>query len=128
MSEVSYSLEEVHEGRYKVETEDEELEIVIHPVLIKVFKKDQKFSFSVNNVVSVYTNTPRFGPLCSANMLSSRPAKIKKVESLVEPKIRVKVGDREFEVIIAVTNISIYPEYRDSSGAPCTIVSTVVMY
>ncbi|BAB66635.1 hypothetical protein [Sulfurisphaera tokodaii] len=129
MSEIiSYFLENIKEGKYRVETEDENILIVIHPVIVKVFRKDQKYSFVVNNVISVHTDKPRFGPLCSGNVINSRPAKIKKIEIMEEPKIDVRVDNRLFEILINVTNISIYPEYRDPYGSPCVTVSTVILY
>lgn len=129
MSEVlNYTLQEIREGKYKIETDEENIELTIHPVLLKVFRKDDKYSFIVQNLISVKTDKPRFGPLCSSNTLNSRPAKIRKVEVLVEPKIVLKAGEKIFNIVVNVTNVSIYPEYRDSFGSPCVIVSTVILY
>ncbi|AEE94497.1 conserved hypothetical protein [Acidianus hospitalis W1] len=129
MSEVlNYALQEIQEGKYKIETDEENLELILHPVLLKVFKKDDKYSFVVQNIISVNTDKPRFGPLCSSNTLNSRPAKIRRTEVLKEPKIVLKMDEKIFNIIINVTNISIYPDYRDSFGSPCVMVSTVVLY
>jgi hypothetical protein len=83
MSEVlNYALQEIQEVKYKIETDEENLELILHPVLLKVFKKDDKYSFVVQNIISVNTDKPRFGPLCSSNTLNSRPAKIRKTVPL----------------------------------------------
>jgi hypothetical protein len=129
MSEIlDYTLQGVQEGRYKIETDEENIELILYPVLLKIFKKDDRYSFVVQNVISINTDKPRSGPLCSSNTTNSRPAKIRKIEILNEPKITVKVNERIFNILINITNISIYPEYRDSFGSPCVFVSTVVLY
>lgn len=128
MSEATYELVGVEEGKYRIVTEDEEIVLVVHPVLVNVLKKGDKLTFVVNNVVSVHTNTPKFGPPCSPNMVGSRPAKIKSVETLSEPKVRARVEGKVFEISVVVTNVSVFPEHRDPFGAPCVIVSTVVLH
>ncbi|MUM65045.1 hypothetical protein D1867_07300 [Acidianus infernus] len=58
MSEVlNHILQEIQEGKYKIETDEENLELILHPVLLKVFKKDDKCFFAFQNVISVTKRT-----------------------------------------------------------------------
>ncbi|MCY0860711.1 MAG: hypothetical protein OWQ54_09840 [Sulfolobaceae archaeon] len=95
---------------------------------MKVYKDDEKLALVINNVISVSTNKPSNGPLCSPSMLSSPSAQIQKMQIISQPSLTVEVEGKRREVSIVVTNIAIYPTYRDVFGAPCVSVSTVTLY
>jgi len=87
MSEVlDYTLQSSQGGKYRVETDEENIEIILHPVIVKIFNKEGKYSFIVQNVISTFSDKPRFGPMCIGNSANSRPAKIRRTQILQEPK------------------------------------------
>ncbi|BFH74088.1 hypothetical protein SJAV_20320 [Sulfurisphaera javensis] len=123
-----YQVIESHEGVYQIKTEKETLTIKIIPIVTKVYKEDNKLGIVVNNVIATTTDKPSFGPLCNPSMLNSRSANVIEIKEIRKPSLVLKIQEKEVNVQILVTNISIYDSYRDNFGSPCIVISTVTMY
>ncbi|WP_338600316.1 hypothetical protein V6M85_11755 [Sulfolobus tengchongensis] len=123
-----YQVIESQEGVYEIKTEKENLIVKIIPVVVKMYKEDDKLGIVINNVIVATTDKPSFGPLCNPSMLSSRSANIIEIKEIRRPSGRIKIQDKEINVQIMVTNISVYDGYRDNFGSLCVVVSTVTVY
>ncbi|EZQ06693.1 hypothetical protein CM19_07030 [Candidatus Acidianus copahuensis] len=125
---VNYEVIKITEGRYRLKVGQEDVLIKTFPVILNVFETpDKETSFSVNVVVSVDSQQKKFGTLCNPSMINHPPVEVEIIERR-DAEVLLKVNDKERKVKIIATNISIYPEYRDNLGNPCTAVNWVIAY
>ncbi|AAK41090.1 hypothetical protein AB1303_13530 [Saccharolobus solfataricus] len=75
--------------------------------------------------LTVVSNKPKMGELCSADKFSRHTPFIPKIEIVSNGVTEVKVNYMKIKISAKVTNVNVYPDLRDSLGNPCVNVSWI---
>ncbi|WP_373468262.1 hypothetical protein [Acidianus infernus] len=122
-----YELISIRPGILIVRVENEELKVRIFPIPIHVIKSGENYSVQINMVISVDTNSPKFGEPCSPqNIMTHKGVVPKEVNVIRKPEVEINVEGKEIRVYLEITNLVVYPDFRDSGGSPCVMISWVL--
>jgi len=130
VSVADYEVKSIEPMKIAAKVEDENIVIRVFFIPISIYIADDQKSVSsiVNSVVSVKSDKPKFGELCtSSKVMSEKPSKIEKYEIVNEGSTVVVIDNKEFEIKAKITNLNIFTNLRDNLGNPCVNISWIVL-
>lgn len=110
----------------KFHVKDENITLMLYMIPQVVEIEDNKVVSVVSTpALSVFSDKPKMGELCSPQKLNSRTPVIPEYEIASEGTTEIKVNDKKVKIRAKITNINVYPDLRDSFGNPCVNVSWI---
>ncbi|QXJ31925.1 hypothetical protein [Saccharolobus shibatae] len=123
----NYEIVSIIPGILKAKVKDEDLTIRIFVIPLHVFENNGKYSVQVTVITSVDSNNLKFGEICDPQkMMFHEGIAPQDLKLIAKPRLEIKTQDKIIEINLEITNIAVFPDLRDPSGSPCTMISWTI--
>ncbi|BDB98712.1 hypothetical protein [Saccharolobus caldissimus] len=110
----------------KINLKDENVTLMVYLIPNVVFTENDKVvSVVSNSLLTVLSDKPKMGELCSPQKMMTHTAIIPELKIISEGGTEIRVNEKKVVIKAKIMNINIYPDLRDNFGNPCVNITWI---